>query len=67
MKSKTVLSAIYILIAVICTVCLQASAIMIILKLCGATMQSWLSCCVPIIITIILAPILFITKSFIEK
>lgn len=67
MKSKTVTSAIYILVAVICTVCLQTSAIMIIFKLCGATMQSWINCCVPIIIAIILAPTLFITKSFIEN
>lgn len=67
MKSKTIISAIYILIAVMCTICIQTSAILIILKLCHSTALAWINCCVPIIITIILAPILFITKSFIEK
>lgn len=65
--SKAILSSIFLISTLICTICLQISAIMIIFKLCAATMASWLACCIPIIITIILAPILFITKSLIDK
>lgn len=67
MKIKAIISAIYLIVAAICTICLQISAIMIIFKLCGETMLSWINCCTPIIITIILAPIIFITKSLIDK
>lgn len=66
-KAKAIISAIYLITIAICTICLQVSAIMLIFKLCAATMASWLACCIPIIITIILAPILFITKSLIDK
>lgn len=66
-NAKAIISAIYLITVVICTICLQTSAIMIIFKLCNTTTLSWLNCCVPIIITIILAPILFITKSLIDK
>lgn len=67
MKSKAIISAIYLIAIAICTICLQISAIMIIFKLCNATSLAWINCCVPLIITILIAPVILITKNLIDK
>ena len=54
--SKKIVSAIYILTLIVCIICLQIFAIMAIFKLCNATSLAWISCCVPLIIAIIIAP-----------
>lgn len=65
--SKKIVSAIYILTLIICIICLQIFAIMAIFKLCNATSLAWISCCVPLIIAIIIAPAILITKNLIDR
>ena len=65
--SKKIVSAIYILALIICIICLQIFAIMAIFKLCNATSLAWISCCVPLIIAIIIAPAILITKNLIDR
>lgn len=65
--SKKIVSAIYILTLIVCIICLQIFAIMAIFKLCNATSLAWISCCVPLIIAIIIAPAILITKNLIDR
>lgn len=65
--SKKIVSAIYILTLIVCIICLQTFAIMAIFKLCNATSLAWISCCVPLIIAIIIAPAILITKNLIDR
>lgn len=67
MKFKAIISLIYLLCVTVCTICLQISAIMIICKLCNVTSIAWINCCVPVIIIVLIAPVILITKNFIEK
>lgn len=64
---KKIVSVMYIVAFVICVICLQIFAIMAIFKLCNATSLAWISCCVPLIITILIAPVILITKNLIDK
>ena len=45
---KKVISAIYVIGCLLCTVCTPLSAIFIICKLCAATSLSWIACCIPL-------------------
>ena len=65
--SKKIVSAIYILTLIVCIICLQIFAIMAIFKLCNATSLAWISCCAPLIIAIIIAPAILITKNLIDR
>lgn len=64
---KKIISAIYIIAFIICIICLQTFAIMLIFKLCNATSLAWINCCIPLIILILIAPIILITKNLIDK
>lgn len=60
---KRICSIIFLATLLVLTVCLQTSAIMLIVKVCGATSTSWLGCCIPLIIAIVIAPICMFTKE----
>ena len=64
---KKVVSIIYIVAFAICVICLQIFAIMAIFKLSNATSLAWINCCVPLIIAILIAPLILITKNLIDK
>lgn len=60
---KKVISAIYVIGCLLCTVCTPLSAIFIVCKLCAATSLSWIACCIPLLIALAVLPLLIITKS----
>lgn len=66
-KLKIFISAFYALSVLIITFCVPISAIIIICKLCSATTLPWINCCVPLIISISLAPFIIIFKFLIDK
>lgn len=49
---KKIISAIYVIGCLLCTVCTPLSAIFIICKLCAATSLSWIACCIPLLIAL---------------
>lgn len=63
---KKILSAIYIVACLICTVCVPLSAIFVVCKLCDAIPLSWIECCVPLIISLSVTPPLIIAKAILS-
>lgn len=64
---KKIISAIYVIGCLLCTVCTPLSAIFIICKLCAATSLSWIACCIPLLIALAVLPLLIITKAIIKR
>lgn len=63
---KKIISAIYVIGCLLCTVCTPLSAIFIICKVCAATSLSWIACCIPLLIALAVLPLLIITKAIIN-
>ncbi len=66
-KIKNLISVFYLISMLVIIFCLPISAIMIICKLCKATLLSWINCCTPIIITIALTPFIILSKILIDN
>lgn len=64
---KKIISVIYLLSVFVILVCIPMSAIFIICKLCQATTLTWIKCCMPLIISIGLSPMLIISKILIDN
>ena len=64
---RKIVSAIYILSTLTMLLCTSLSAILLIVKMCGASGASWLACCMPLIITIGLFPIFMISKFILDQ
>lgn len=64
---KKIISAIYIISLFIEVVFLPLSAILIILKLCGANSFSWLACCIFAVIAIAFLPFLLVSKMILDN
>lgn len=64
---KKIISAVYLVSLLVCLVGLPTSAILLILKLCAATRLSWLSCCIPLIVTLAVFPLVIVGRAIIKN
>ncbi len=63
---RKIINLLYITTLLIAIICLPLSAIFVVCKLCAATSMSWFGCCLPLIITLAIAPVLIISKFLID-
>lgn len=59
---KRICSIIFLITALVLIGCFQLSGIMLICKVCGATSISWIGCCIPLIIAIVIFPLFGFTR-----
>lgn len=64
---KRITSVVYIVALLTLTVCLPLFAILVTVKLCGATGMPWIGCCVPLVVSFAVLPLMVISKFFIDQ